>query len=447
LLPELTQDVSSHIDKESLVKRLNFASMVWILCLAASSPAGAAVSYVINVSVDGGGSSYIQNLVNANQLPNFKRLETEGMWTLNARNDYDYTITLPTHTSMVTSRRITTTAGHGWTSNSDPALGVTIHSNKGSYVASVFDVAHDNGLRTGVYATKSKFSLFQTSYDASHGALDATGVDNGRNKIDSFVYNSSSTNILGSFVSMMTSNPLNYSLVHFTDPDTAGHANTWGSTAYNNSLIAVDGYLGTLFNMINNNAVLKDKTILVVTADHGGNGTDHSNAADPLNYTIPMFVWGPGVAPGDLYAYNLNPKTRQDPGTSRPVYSDTAIPPIRNSELGNLSLDLLGLGPIPGSAMDKDQNLSILALDGDANLDHFVDVIDLGFLATNYGMASGGKWNQGDFNKDGAIDVIDLGFLATNYGHSLFGADNVVPEPATLILLAFGTAEMLRRRK
>lgn len=135
-------------------------------------------------------------------------------------------------------------------------------------------------------------------------------------------------------------------------PDTAavGHAE------YNNTLIAIDGYLGRIFNLVSCNETLKAKTFIVLTSDHGGSGISHSDAADPLNYTIPLLVWGPGVAAGaDLYA--LNTTTRLNPGTGRPDYS-APIQPIRNGDAANLELKLLGLEPVPGSTINSAQNLS-----------------------------------------------------------------------------------------
>jgi hypothetical protein len=66
---------------------------VLIVCASFFVTVGAAVAapqYVIEITVDGLGSPYLQSLVAAGQLPNFQRLETEGAWTLNARCDYDF---------------------------------------------------------------------------------------------------------------------------------------------------------------------------------------------------------------------------------------------------------------------------------------------------------------------------------------------------------------------
>jgi hypothetical protein len=315
------------------------------------------INYVIHVSVDGGGSSYVQNRISL--LPNFQRLQTEGAWTYNARCDYDISVTLPNHTTQVTARGVygVNNNGHLWTSNSDPAAGQTIHSNKGSYVAGVFDVAHDSGLRTAMYATKTKFSLFDTSYNAANGAADTTGVDNGRDKIDTYVYNSSSASVTSSLVAAMNADPYNYVFVHYTDLDSAGHSYGWGSATFNNSLLAVDGYLGSLFSLVTTHPALAGHTAILLTADHGGKGYDHSNAADPLDYTIPFGVWGPGVAAGaDLYA--LNPLSRLDPLAGRPNYV-AAGQPIRSGDAANLELRLLGLGAIPGSTINPLQDLAV----------------------------------------------------------------------------------------
>ena len=82
---------------------------------------------------------------------------------------------------------------------------------------------------------------------------------------------------------------------------------------------------------------------------------------------------------------------------------------------------------------------------GDANLDWTVDYLDLGALATCYGMTAA-AWSQGDFNADGQVDYLDLGVLATNYDAGAGGAA-VAPEPASLLLWAAPAVIAFRRRR
>jgi len=224
------------------------AVLIFVILALFVLPTGvfaADADHVIIVSADGLRADAIENL-DVNDIPNLKELAS-GSATLKARTDYNYTNTLPNHASMVTSRRVLGVDGHNWTDNGEPC--VTLHTNKGSYIAGVFDVAHDKGLYTAMYAGKTKFSLFDTSYDATNGAVDTTGDDNGQNKIDTYQY-------------------------------------------------LTDGALQT-------RAVIDD-------------------------------------------LYDLNSSTRTDPDNSRP--DNRSIPqPIRNADVANLALDLLGLPAIPGS--------------------------------------------------------------------------------------------------
>jgi hypothetical protein len=342
-------------EKESLSGRpLNMKKIIstfWIGCCLVAQGA----DYVVALSVDGLGSFYLQTMVDAGKLPHFKQLQAESAGTTQARCDYDVSVTLPNHTSMVTSRRIIGVEGHNWSNNTDPAKGVTLHSHKGAYVASVFDVAHDHGLRTGMWATKTKFALFPNSYNETNGAPDATGVDDGRKKVD-YSYIKSSVALMDNFIAVMTNRPCQFTFVHFGECDAAGHTQGWGSESFNAALILLDGQLGRLMDLIAMDPKLKGKTTLIVTADHGGAEKNHSDATRLLNYTIPFYVWGAGVTPGDLYGFNA--ASRTSPGEGRPDYT-ASRQPVRNGEVGNLALALLGLPPIPGSTINAKQDLRV----------------------------------------------------------------------------------------
>jgi hypothetical protein len=337
------------------------------------------VTHVIHISVDGLRPDAVTALSPSN-LPNFYRLRTQGAFTDNARADYDYTVTLPDHTTELTGRGVLGPTGHNWTDNGDPEPEQTLASNKGSYIAGVFDVAHDNGLRTGEYASKSKFSLFATSWDAVNGAPDTTGPDNGRNKIDIYVNDSDTSELVNTFVANMSDQPLNYAFIHLVDPDAAGHDSSWDITPgseYSDAVKAVDDRLGTIFALIDGDSRLTGHTAIVLTADHGGSGDGHADPEVPEDYTVPFYVWGPGVIPGaDLYV--LNPTTRLNPGTDRPDYS-ASPQPIRNGEAANVALKLLGLGPVPGSTIDSAQDLALSVPPR--------DIFRLFFIGTNAALA------------------------------------------------------------
>ncbi len=94
------------------------------------------------------------------------------------------------------------------------------------------------------------------------------------------------------------------------------------------------------------------KTAIILTADHGYQG-----APGPDTYQVPFYVWGPGVTAGaDLYTLNAG---KRQVASSYPMTTYSGLQPVRNAEASNLALDLLGLGPIPGSSFDFAQDLVV----------------------------------------------------------------------------------------
>ena len=78
-----------------------------------------------------------------------------------------------------------------------------------------------------------------------------------------------------------------------------------GGDAQKTAIEAVDVELGRIFDLIENEAELVGKTVLILTSDHGGGGGwthGHTMPTHKDNYTIPFYVWGQGVSSGDLYA-------------------------------------------------------------------------------------------------------------------------------------------------
>ena len=308
-----------------------------------SSSEAAAAGHVVAISLDGFNPKALKKLGKA-RTPVLHRLLRQGASTRNARAQVELTITLPNHTSMITSRRIDPAkAGHGVTWNHDASGKDIQEASHDPDISSVFKVVHDHGGSTALFSTKTKFSLFQRSWPA---AVDREVIREERD-----------ARLVELFNADLVDNRRTFSFLHLGRADQIGHAKRWMSKPYLRAIRKLDSLVGSVVSTIRKDPELSASTVVVLTADHGGRpGTKgHSARKQYDNYRIPFLIWGPGVSAGDLY--DLNPQSRQDPGTGRPTGS-SPIQPVRNGELGNVSLDLLGMPPIPDSLWNAAQDLA-----------------------------------------------------------------------------------------
>lgn len=306
------------------------------------------VDAVVAVSIDGLMSQALTDL-GREGLPNLWQLLDEGLSTLNARTSRYRTNTLPNHTGMLTSRRVSTPRGHHVRINHDP--GGTIHHRAGHYVHSVFDTVHNRGHRTALYASKSKFRLFNRSYNARNGHRDSGGIDYGRDKIDYFRVNDDNRGLTTNMLDRWKNHgPAAFTFLHLSAPDRAGHRTSWMSPRYITKVKRVDTQVGRILADLRERQAEGLQPMLIVTADHGGTpGTKHHTGytrAD--NYTIPLMVWSPGVVgPGDpAQAW----PALEDPGSSRPTYRGNQ--PARNIHLANIATYYLQMPPVWRSFLD-----------------------------------------------------------------------------------------------
>ena len=311
----------------------------------------AARGAVVAISVDGLKPAALRRL-GPDGAPAFHRMLRHGASTLNARTLREKTLTLPNHTSMLTGRTATGSQGHGVIVNHDP--GGTVHQAAGHHISSMFTVVHDRGGSTALYASKSKFALFDRSWNARSGGRDRVGANNGRDKIDRY-HRASEEQLVDRLVNRLRQRPDSLSFLHLALPDRVGHHDGFGSRHYLRAVQRVDGLLGRILRTIAHRPGLLRHATVIVTADHGGSRTGHRDPTRRAHFTIPFLVWGAGVADGaDLY--KLNPG-RKPPGAARTSYRGAQ--PIRNGDLANLATALLGLPAVSGSTFNHSQRLRV----------------------------------------------------------------------------------------
>lgn len=302
-----------------------------------------AIDRVVVISLDGLNPRALNRLGPA-ESPVLHRLMRNGASTLEARSMVEQTITLPNHTSMVTGRKIAKVAGgHGVTWNDDRIKPPTVQQAAGGPVGSIFTAVRGSGGTTGLFATKTKFSLWQRSWPRSFTDV-AIDLDNRR------LANLARRDLVSSADT--------FTFVHLSDADVAGHASGWMSPAYLDAVRRLDKYVGRIVGGVRKGGHAGDTAVLVV-ADHGGHGPNHAATSVYDNFRIPFLASGPDIPAGaDLYDLNAASGAYAAPGRKQPSY-DASAQPIRNGAVANLAADLLDLPAVPGAQIDSAQNLVV----------------------------------------------------------------------------------------
>jgi len=203
-------------------------------------------------------------------MPNLIGLMQSGAFSLGARTVFP-SITLVAHSSMLTGM---CPSKHGVDWND--------YLPERGYAQGVdlFDIAHAAGLRTEMYVGKKK--LKQITEPSS---------------LDNFVVIDSDSALMDQLI---TDLPQDFGVlfVHLPETDTAGHAYGWLSPEQLSIIQRADEQLGRLLTELDARN-LRSETLILVTADHGGNGQGHGSDSHE-DMTIPWIAAGPGIQPKTL---------------------------------------------------------------------------------------------------------------------------------------------------
>ena len=229
---------------------------------------------VVVVSIDG----LRPDAIGDYEAPTLQRLMREGSYTLAASTIHP-SKTLPSHTSMLTGQP---PERHGVLWNN-----VTAAERDSVDLPNIFSVARQRGYSTAAFFSKAKFQPLQVD-----GTLDYSQAPGG------WFGRWSSERTVTDVARYLERAKPNVLFVHLTDPDAAGHRAGWMTNDYGQAVVAADRALGRLMSLADD-AYGRGRFSLIVTADHGGHGTNHGSD-DPRDVTIPWIAWGQGVKPGQL---------------------------------------------------------------------------------------------------------------------------------------------------
>lgn len=183
-------------------------------------------------------------------------------------------ITLPSHTSMLTGLD---PKQHGiWWNDYQPHLGIVKYPT-------LFEFAKKAGLSTAAFVGKSKFLHLNRPNSLTYFEVTEQNGDSVSKALKKYLANNELPDI---------------TWLHIPDPDRVGHKLGWMSPFYIDAVDDADEAVKEILEA----ATKKSKNgppVVILTADHGGMGFNHSQDNDENNH-IPLVVNGPGIEPGVL---------------------------------------------------------------------------------------------------------------------------------------------------
>ena len=204
-------------------------------------------------------------------MPNLLKLMDTGAYAPTSAETIAYPATLPSHAAMLSG--LCTRENGIFLNRYFKYMGYS----KG---VDIFDLAHSAGMRTVMIVGKDKLrqiaepettDVFEIRYDEK--AIGNVAVEE----------------IAKDFGLMF---------VHFPNADKIGHKYGWMNYGYLRILTHGDEALGDILTALDENG-LRETTLIIVTADHGGHGEDHIGTTIQ-DYRIPWIINGLGIVRGEL---------------------------------------------------------------------------------------------------------------------------------------------------
>lgn len=229
------------------------------------------VKHVILIGCDGLGA-YAFDSAN---IPNMSKLMKEGAYSLEAR------CVLPS-SSAVNWASMIMGAGptmHGYTEwgSQTPEIPSVVKNKWGLFPSVIGELKEQrpNSKSGVIYSWGGIGYLFE------------------KPAVDLDIYTGNDSLSAAKTIEFFTSQKPAFTFVHFDQPDGVGHNIGHRTPEYYDMVHTVDGYVGQIMKAVEK-AGLKENTIIILSADHGGTGKGHGGKSmDEVQ--IPWIISGPGI--------------------------------------------------------------------------------------------------------------------------------------------------------
>ena len=205
-------------------------------------------------------------------MPNLRSLMEKGVYSLEAQTIFPSS-TLPAHASLI-SGMCPDKHGVDW----NDYLPDSGYAN----APTLFDIAHEAGLRTVMIVGKEKLQQI-------------TNPDS----VDRFLFINDRDSVIAEAAAPIIAEGFGLMLIHLPLVDILGHEYGWMSSNYLVGTFRADEAIGMILTALDE-AGLREGTLIIITADHGGDMEFKHGGKHPAAMTIPWVLSEASLNPGAI---------------------------------------------------------------------------------------------------------------------------------------------------
>ena len=259
------------------MKRL-FIFAIALIAAVACAPKGSEqkAKHVFVIAFDGWGSYAMESV----KMPNTRALMAEGCYTLQKRTVLP-SDSAPNWASMFAGAP---NEFHGWSNNGKGPDVKPVYLNENGSFPTIFSLIREQ-MPEAETACVYEWSGIKPLID--HQSID-------------FCVKEKPENIADVTTNYIKSKKPDFMVVIYDDPDHVGHAAGHATEEYYAKLEELDACLGKIVESIKE-AGIYDDSIIIVTSDHGGNGTSHGGRS-LMEMDTPFIIAGKNVKQGGEFS-------------------------------------------------------------------------------------------------------------------------------------------------